>query len=72
MLWKADKREESIEAYNRIIGSSKLLGSVIPDLKEHLEQAPSADLQQALGDAYMKDGQLQNALDTYRQALKTL
>jgi cytochrome c-type biogenesis protein CcmH/NrfG len=49
-----------------------LLESVIPDLEEYLEQQPDISIQQMLGDAYMKDGRLQEALDVYRQALETL
>ena len=42
------------------------------DLEEYVVQWPDASTQRALGDAYMKDGRVQEALDIYRQALETL
>ncbi|MEA3339331.1 MAG: hypothetical protein U9R15_05140, partial [Chloroflexota bacterium] len=71
-LWQADEHTESLEAYSRMIRSSKLIENVILDLEGYMEQWPDVHLQQVLGDAYMKDGQLQAALDLYRQALETL
>jgi len=71
-LWQANEREESLEAYARVIRSGKLVEAVIADLEEYLEHWPDVRVLQALGDAYMKDGQLQKALDLYRQALEKL
>jgi tetratricopeptide (TPR) repeat protein len=71
-LWQAGERQEALEAYTRVIRSGKLLESVIPDLEEYLEQWPAISTQRVLGDAYMKDGQLQVALDIYRRALEAL
>ncbi len=70
-LWQADKHAESLEAYGRLIRAGKLLEHVIPDLESYLERWPGVDVQTALGDAYMKDGRLQEALDLYRRALGT-
>ncbi|MFQ6100111.1 MAG: tetratricopeptide repeat protein [Anaerolineae bacterium] len=71
-LWQADECKEALEAYSRVIRSGKLLESVIPDLEGYLERRFDVRTQRALGDAYMKDGQLQKALNTYRQALEAL
>ena len=71
-LWQAGERKDALEAYSRVIRSGKLLESVIPDLEEYLEQWLDVRTQRTLGDAYMKDGQLQKALDIYRQALESL
>jgi tetratricopeptide (TPR) repeat protein len=71
-LWQADERAESLEAYGRLIRAGKLLEPVISDLESYLRQWPGVDVQRALGDAYMKDGRLQEALDVYRRALETL
>jgi hypothetical protein len=71
-LWQADERQEALEAYTRLIRAGKLLENVIPDLESYLKQWPGADVQRVLGDAYMKDGRLQEALDIYRRALETL
>jgi len=71
-LWQANEREESLEAYSRVIRSGKLIENVIPDLEGYVEQWPDVHVQQVLGDAYVKDGQLQAALDLYRQALGAL
>jgi tetratricopeptide (TPR) repeat protein len=71
-LWQTGEREEALEAYGRVIRAGKFLESVIPELEEYLEQWPDVGTQRVLGDAYMKDGRLQDALALYRQALKTL
>jgi len=71
-LWQAGEQGEALEAYTRVIRAGKFLDSVIADLEEHVEQQPDASTQRVLGDAYMKDGRLQEALNIYRQALETL
>jgi cytochrome c-type biogenesis protein CcmH/NrfG len=71
-LWQADERQEALEAYARVIRAGKLLESVMADLEEYVVQWPDASTQRALGDAYMKDGRVQEALDIYRRALETL
>ena len=71
-LWQASERQEALEAYSRVIRSGKLLESTISDLEKYMEEQPDASTQRVLGDAYMKGGQLQEALDTYRRALETL
>jgi cytochrome c-type biogenesis protein CcmH/NrfG len=71
-LWQAGERQEALEAYGRVVRRGKLLESAIPDLEEHVQEWPSASTQRVLGDAYMKDGRLQEALDIYRRALETL
>ena len=71
-LWQDGEREESREAYSRVIRAGKLLESVIDDLEGYVGQKAEAGTQRVLGDAYMKDGRLRQALDTYRSALETL
>jgi cytochrome c-type biogenesis protein CcmH/NrfG len=39
---------------------------------ETMKHSTIAGLQRLLGDAYMQNGQLQKAIDTYRQALDNL
>jgi tetratricopeptide (TPR) repeat protein len=71
-LWQAGEREEALEAYARVIRGGKFLESVIPDLEVRVEQWSNASTQRVLGDAYMKDGRLHEALNIYRQALEAL
>jgi tetratricopeptide (TPR) repeat protein len=71
-LWQATERQEALEAYTRVIRAGKFLDKVIADLEECVIQWPDASTQRALGDAYMKDGRLQEALSVYRRALGTL
>jgi hypothetical protein len=71
-LWKADERTESLNAYARLVRSGRLLESVIPDLESRAQQWSDVGMQRMLGDAYMKDGRLDEALNTYRRALDTL
>jgi tetratricopeptide (TPR) repeat protein len=69
VLWQADRRAEAVETYSHLITSSELLDEVIPDLEDYVEQRPDADVQQALGDAYMRADRLTEALAVYRRAL---
>jgi tetratricopeptide (TPR) repeat protein len=71
-LWQTDERQESLETYTRVIRAGKLLDSVTADLEGYVRQWRDASTQRVLGDAYMKDGRLQKALNTYRRALETL
>jgi len=71
-LWQAGEQQEALEAYTRVIRFGKSLENVISDLEVYLEQRPDVSIQRVLGDAYMKDGRLQEALDVYRRALETL
>jgi tetratricopeptide (TPR) repeat protein len=71
-LWQVGEKEEALEAYGRVVRGGKLLESVIPELEQRLEESPTARVQRALGDAYMKDGRLDEALTIYRRALEGL
>jgi cytochrome c-type biogenesis protein CcmH/NrfG len=71
-LWQIKERDEAVGAYNQVIDGGALLEDVIHDLEQGVEQFPDADLQQALGDAYMKAGRVDDALQTYRRALEAL
>lgn len=72
VLWQAERREEAIDTYDRLIPRGELSDEIIADLEDYAEQWPGLSLQQALGDAYMQADRLQDALDTYRRALASL
>ncbi len=64
---------KAAEAYGDMIKSGLMLENVIADLEEANEQRLNRpELLRALGDAYMRDNQLQRALDIYKQALQGL
>ena len=71
-LWQAGERKEALEAYTHVIRAGEFLESVVSDLEGYVGQQPDASALQVLGDAYMKDGRLQDALSVYRQALDVL
>ena len=71
-LWQSGRREEALEAYSRLVRSGKLLDVVITELEEYLEKWPDVETKRVLGDAYMKNDQLDKALEIYRQALESL
>jgi hypothetical protein len=65
--------KEAAPLYDTLISSGVHLDSVIEDMRQSVKADPSNYLlYQIMGDAMMKDGRLQNALDAYRQALVTL
>jgi tetratricopeptide (TPR) repeat protein len=72
VLWQVDMRQDAVAAYEKLIQQNKLTDDVIADLEDYADQWSDAGLLQALGDAYMKADRLQDALDTYRQALASL
>lgn len=60
---------EALDHYLTLIKSRRLLQEVIEDLTEALYLYPvDVYIWQALGDAYVRTGQLQEALDTYTKA----
>jgi tetratricopeptide (TPR) repeat protein len=63
----------ALEQYTTMLQAGQGVPMVIADLEaaatKHTKVAP---LQRLLGDAYMQNGQLQKAIDTYRQALDNL
>jgi len=64
---------EAMSSYDQLIKKGKRLDEVIADLEVAAKQQPkSADIQQALGDAYMRADRLQEALDSYSKAEKLL
>jgi tetratricopeptide (TPR) repeat protein len=63
----------AFEGFGHLIKQGALLDAVTIDLERHVATgAPSALALRCLGDAYLKAGRLQNALDAYRQALDRL
>ncbi|HMR65006.1 MAG TPA: hypothetical protein PKE64_13440 [Anaerolineae bacterium] len=65
--------EEALAIYNSLVHSGTQLGAVINDIQDSLKTYPSSYLLfQIMGDAMVKDGRLQNALEAYRQALARL
>jgi tetratricopeptide (TPR) repeat protein len=72
VLWQADRREEAIETYDRLIRRDSLMNEIIPDLEDYTEQWSDPSAMQALGDAYTRADRLQDALDVYRRALESL
>jgi competence ComEA-like helix-hairpin-helix protein len=61
--------DEAMELYDQLIKKSKRVKEIIEDLNQASYQHPvNANILQTLGDAYMRDDQLQEALDTYSKA----
>ncbi len=68
-----DDPSEALEKYNALIEARQMLPNVITDLREALYRFPvDINLWQALGDAYARSGQLQEALDAYTKAEELL
>lgn len=63
----------AVGTYQTILDSGSGLSILIADLESATMKTPGQmQLQQLLGDAYMQNGQLQKALEAYRQALKVM
>jgi tetratricopeptide (TPR) repeat protein len=65
--------DAALDQYNSLLRSGQGIPLVIADLETaSMRHTNIAPLQRLLGDAYMQNGQLQKAIDTYRQALDNL
>ena len=64
--------EDALYAYQSLVKEGGGLSMVIGDLETAVTSHRQPSLQRVLGDAYMRNGQLQKALDTYRDALDAL
>jgi tetratricopeptide (TPR) repeat protein len=65
--------EEAVHAYDSLVGRGVYLDKIIEDLEQTIKSYPSNYLlYQLMGDAMMRDGRLQKALEVYRQALAKL
>jgi cytochrome c-type biogenesis protein CcmH/NrfG len=63
----------SLKEYAKLIRKKRLLDEVIYDLREALDEYPiNIDIWQLLGDAYLRAGRLQEAIDAYTNAEKLL
>ncbi len=67
--------EDSLQDYETVIRVNQNLGAVVEDLKTLVKEGPqkrNAAAHRVLGDGLMRQGRLQEALDTYRKALNLL
>jgi tetratricopeptide (TPR) repeat protein len=65
--------EAAMTEYKSLLESGQSLSLLIAELEtESARHSNIGGLQRLLGDAYMQNGQLQKAIDTYRQALDNL
>lgn len=65
--------KEALEHYRRLVKSAALLDEVIADLVGVATERPDDHaILTLLGDAYVKDGRLQEALEAYRKAMAEL
>ena len=65
--------DSALKQYEKLIGARKLVPAVIDDLKPLLDaDVNKAQLYQLLGDAYMQEDRLDEALAMYRQARQAL
>jgi len=67
------KHTEALEKYHDLILANKNIGKIILHLQDALYQYPvDSSLWQFLGDAYIKDNKIQDALDAYSKAEELL
>jgi tetratricopeptide (TPR) repeat protein len=65
--------DAAVEQYNQIIESGEMLETVIEDLRKALDRYPvDISIWQTLGDAYLRNDQVQEALDSYTKAEELL
>ncbi len=65
--------DEAVQVYSTLLESTPSVTPIITELEGVVDSHPSQPLlRRLLGDAYMRNGQLQKALETYRKALDQL
>ena len=72
-LWAAEEVKESISHYAYLIRENEKTNLVVEDLRQYVVQRPKdALVLRTLGDAYMNEGLLEQALEIYNQAMNLL
>jgi tetratricopeptide (TPR) repeat protein len=70
-LWEAGSYAESLQAYGRVLRSSKWAEEVLTDVEAHAQERPADPaVRRVLGDAYVRAGRLEEALEIYRDTLE--
>jgi hypothetical protein len=64
--------DQAMDRYRSLVEEGQGLGALIADLETATEEHRQPLLRRLLGDAYVRNGQLQRALETYRIALDDL
>ena len=68
-----ERWDDALAQYGKLVKAGALVDAVIEDLEQVVaQQTANHATYLLLGDAYMKDGRLQQALDTYREAMARL
>ncbi|MBN1262208.1 MAG: tetratricopeptide repeat protein, partial [Anaerolineae bacterium] len=72
-LWQTGETEEALGHYSRLIRNKAFVDDIQSDLEKCLTAASeNARLFQVLGDAYMQNDQLDDALEAYKTAMNLL
>ncbi|MGC9346708.1 MAG: tetratricopeptide repeat protein [Anaerolineae bacterium] len=72
-LWDVGEIQESMGHYARLIKTSAKTEEVMEDLMRYRDERPTEpSVLRTLGDLYMKDGDLQKALEAYNRAMDLL
>ncbi len=72
-MWRAGLYADSLEVYSQLLRSGKQVDEVMADMEAYVEERPSDPaVRRVLGDAYMRVGRLEEALEVYREALESL
>jgi tetratricopeptide (TPR) repeat protein len=72
-LQEAEEFEASLDEYARLVRAEQYLNEAAEDLEAIVPQlATNIRVRRLLGDCYMRQDRLQEALDTYRGALSLL
>ncbi len=73
LLWESGETKEALTHYGKLIRAGKKMKEVMADLQKYVAATPNDPvLLRTLGDAYMKDGLLDKALEIYNQAMDLL
>jgi len=72
-LWQAGEIQESMQHYGRLIKAGSQSDEVMVDLEAYVASGPSSSsVMRTLGDAHMKTGDLEKALEIYNSAMNML
>jgi len=72
-LWEVGEISEAMDHYGRLIKSNAKSADVTQDLERYAQERPDGPgVLRTLGDAYMKYGALDKALEVYNRAMHQL
>lgn len=72
-MWQARLHEDALRHYDQLIRANAALDEVLKDLEAYIQEAPqNVQALRTLGDAYLRVGRLDTAMNLYKRAINMI